>query len=228
MDREKLEFGKPCYPELLAMILTSLFHIVIELAWDGGKAGVSQAGGAARIYNLVAILVWGGYVLWRVVSIRGTAYAWGFRRDNFIAALRPCLFFSTSAAAILFMYGSLMGRNTFPPMFWIVLLLYPLYGLAQQFALQVLITKNLRDIVRSQLPRILLATSLFSAAHFPDYWLMGLTFPAGLVLTWIYERHPNLWAVGISHGLLGACAYYLVLGFDPGAEMVEAVKRFPL
>jgi hypothetical protein len=223
-----MDFSKPCYPELVLMILTSSLHIVIEFTWDGAKAGMPQIGWAGRIYNLVAILVWGGYVLWRVMNTRGIADAWGFRRDNFAAACYPCSFFSITATAILFMYGSLLGRSGIPPTFWIVLLLYLLYGLAQQFALQILITKNLRDIVRSQPLRILLATSLFSAAHFPDHRLMGLTFPAGLVFTWIFERHPNLWAVGISHGLLGAFAYYWVLGLDPGAEMIEAVQRFPL
>jgi len=118
-----------------------------------------------------------------------------------------------------------MGRLAIPITFWVALLLYPFYGLAQQFALQALIARNLRPVVRSQRLRILLAAALFSAAHFPNNVLMLLTLIAGLGFTWIYETHQNLWAVGMVHGLVGALAYYLVLGLDPGADIVAAVRQ---
>jgi membrane protease YdiL (CAAX protease family) len=51
-------------------------------------------------------------------------------------------------------------------------------------------------------------------------WLMALTFIAGLAFTWIFEKHRNLWAIGIVHGILGSVAYYLVIGQDPGAEIL--------
>jgi membrane protease YdiL (CAAX protease family) len=54
---------------------------------------------------------------------------------------------------------------------------------------------------------------------------MVLTFVAGLVFTWIYERHNNLWAIGIVHGILGAVAYYVVLGHDPGAEIIGLLNH---
>ena len=50
---------------------------------------------------------------------------------------------------------------------------------------------------------------------------MVLTLGAGFFFTLIYRRHPNLWAVGILHGFLGALAYYLVLGEDPGGMVIN-------
>jgi len=108
-----------------------------------------------------------------------------------------------------------------PVTFWLVVLLYPVWGLGQQFALQALITRNLRAYVPRLWPRIMAASAIFSAAHFPNYPLMALTLIAGLAFCWIYEKHNNLWAIGIVHGFLGALAYYLVLGNDPGAEIMR-------
>ena len=54
---------------------------------------------------------------------------------------------------------------------------------------------------------------------------MALTLVAGLAFTWIYETYGNLWAVGIVHGLLGALAYYAVLGQNPGAELLGILGR---
>jgi membrane protease YdiL (CAAX protease family) len=53
---------------------------------------------------------------------------------------------------------------------------------------------------------------------------MLLTAPAGIVFTRIFEARPNLWAVGIAHGLLGALAYYIVMGVDPGAQMLSILQ----
>ena len=226
MDQENKILNKPCYLEFWLIVITGTLHVAVELLWSGIKRGISVVGLPECIYNLAAILVWASYVIWRIIVTRGIARAWGFRRDNFLAALRPSVYFLILGTIALSVYGGVMGQWRLPATFWIVLLLYPLYGIVQQFALQILITKNLRGVVKTLLIRVLLAASLFSAVHFPNYRLMLLTFLAGLMFTWIYNRHPNIWAVGISHGLLGAFAYYWVLGLDPGAKIVEGIRRF--
>ena len=227
MDRKNKYLNKPCYLEFWLIVITGTLHVAVELLlWRGIKGEISVVGLPGRIYNLIAILVWASYVVWRIVVTRGIAHTWGFRRDNFLTALRPNVYFVILGTIALSVYAGVMGQWRLPSTFWIVLLLYPLYGIVQQFALQILITKNLRDVVKKLLIRVLLAASLFSAVHFPNYRLMWLTFLAGFIFTWIYDRHPNIWAVGISHGLLGAFAYYWVLGLDPGAEIVEGIRRF--
>ena len=62
---------------------------------------------------------------------------------------------------------------------------------------------------------------MFAASHYPRLELVVLTFVAGIFLTLIYRRAPNLWAIGIVHGLLGSLAFYIVLGEDPGAFILE-------
>ncbi|MCF7855325.1 MAG: CPBP family intramembrane metalloprotease, partial [Candidatus Pacebacteria bacterium] len=167
-----------------------------------------------------ACLGWGAYVVWRGFRNPDLRRVWGVRQDHFLPALKHSLLFAIPATLVLVMYGGARGRFPIPLTFWLVLVLYPLWGIAQQFALQALVTKNLRAVTRAPLARALCVAILFSLAHFPNAWLMVLVFPAGLVFTLIFERYPNIWAIGLVHGLLGSLAYYLVLGKDPGAELL--------
>ncbi|MBN1673527.1 MAG: CPBP family intramembrane metalloprotease [Kiritimatiellae bacterium] len=211
--------------ELIAVFLTGVGHVTLELV--SGLFGVGR-GVLARpqqVYNLAAVLLWAVYLVWRVARTRGVLVDWGFRRDSLGAALAPTAAFALVAAVPVLVYGALRHRLPLPVTFWLVFALYPLWGLAQQFALQVLITRNLRGVVPRLPFRVLAASALFSASHFPNYPLMALTFLAGLGFTWLYERHRNLWAVGLAHGILGALAYYLVLGEDPGSEMLGMLQR---
>ena len=221
----KRPIERPCYWELCLIILTGALHVVIELVWGGTKGTLATAGQPEQIYNLIVAGLWGCYVLWRMTTTQGMARVWGFRWDNFWQAFRPSLRFSLFASVPLVMYGGFMGRWALPATFWVALFLYLPYGIAQQFALQALITKNLRALIGPQSVRILLVAVLFSAVHFPNQSLMILALIAGLGFTWIYEQHPNLPAIGITHGLLGALAYYLALGLDPGAEILVAVRQ---
>ena len=53
--------------------------------------------------------------------------------------------------------------------------------------------------------------------------LFGVPGVAGVFLTLIYQRFPNLWAVGIVHGILGSLAVYIVLKEDPGATIFSFI-----
>jgi membrane protease YdiL (CAAX protease family) len=69
------------------------------------------------------------------------------------------------------------------------------------------------------------ASVLFALSHYPRVDLMILTLIGGMFFTLIYRRYPNLWAVGIAHGVLGALAVYLVVKEDPGAVILNYVIR---
>jgi membrane protease YdiL (CAAX protease family) len=140
---------------------------------------------------------------------------WGFRLDNFVSAWRRCVYLVLPATMGAFLYGRLTGRLPLPDSFWLILLIYPVYGIAQQVALQVLVNRNVRSLIPPLVIRAGVIGLLFGAAHIPNWILVGSTGCAGIVFTWIYERHPNVLAIGVAHGFLGAAVYYLVLGVDP-------------
>jgi membrane protease YdiL (CAAX protease family) len=216
---------KPRTMELALIGLTGFVHVAIEIFCAPAGDSVFEMLAPQRIYNIAVAVLWSCYVAWRLMTVPGIAARWGFRGDNLLTALVTSLLAALPFAALLIAYGALMGRLPVPASFWMILVLYPVWGLAQQFALQVLIVSNLRGYIANCFPRALAASVLFSAAHLPNAWTTGLTLPAGLLFTWLYERHRNVWAVGITHGVLGALAYYLVLGEDPGSKLVGLMRR---
>lgn len=52
---------------------------------------------------------------------------------------------------------------------------------------------------------IIPAAAIFSMAHAPNPWMLGLTFPAGIVWSWLYYHRANLLLLSLSHATVGAC-----------------------
>jgi membrane protease YdiL (CAAX protease family) len=204
--------NRPCYPELIAIIVAGAFHVAAEI-------GLSLS--IARIYNAVASLCFLVYVGWRANHTKGAFTVWGMRRDNFWTALRAQLIVAAPAVLFLLGLGFVWGSFPLPKTFWLTLGLYPLWGIAQQFALQNFIARNLTGLLSRPVAIAGAAAILFAASHSPRGALVALTLFAGFLFTLIYQRFPNLWAVGIVHGIVGALAFYIVLGEDPGMEILK-------
>ncbi len=199
--------------ELIAVILTGMLHIALELNFGGSN----KLGGPETIFNFIAALGWSVYLAWRIRQQPGLLKEWGFGCAHF----RPALIISSACAVPATIILYLCGPGQLTAAFWLTLLIYPVWGIVQQFALQVLITRNLGRLINSRVLVAVVAGALFGLAHYPNYALMSLTLPAGIIFSLIYQRHPNLWAIGTVHGLLGTLAFYLVLGEDPGAAILK-------
>lgn len=204
--------NRPCFPELIAITFVGLLHVLLEV-------GVSEP--IARLYNAVASLGFLVYLVWRARKATGVVRAWGMRCDNFWQSLRALLIFGAVGVAALLSYGVASNSLSLPWTFWLTVMLYPLWGIAQQFALQNLIARNLAGFLSHPLAVAGVSSVLFAAAHYPRGSLVLLTFVSGFFFTLIYRRVPNLWAVGTVHGILGSMAVYIVLGEDPGAAIWE-------
>jgi membrane protease YdiL (CAAX protease family) len=199
---------------LIAVLVAGLLHIAAEL-W------VSQS--AAMAYNVVVSVGFAGYLVWRSRRSQGALRAWGMRLDNFGPAMLALGTLGIAGSAVLIAYGLASGDPFLPETFWLTVALYPVWGIAQQFALQNLVARNLTGLVSGELALALVASALFGLAHYPRLELLALTFVVGTFLTLVYRRFPNLWAVGIVHGILGSLAFYLVLNEDPGRVIVKLI-----
>lgn len=204
------------YGELVAILAASALHVGLEVA-------ISES--VALVFSGVVSVAFLFYLVIRARRHSGMSHAWGFRRAGFRRALFAHAPFTAIGSVALLAFGAV--REVFPPpaTFWLVLLLYPVWGVAQQFALQNLLARNLAPFVRSPVALSLTAAALFAAAHYPRLDLAALTFVAGFFLTIVYRRQTNLWAVGIAHGVLGALAVYCVIGEDPGAAILRFISR---
>ena len=203
---------QPRLSELLVVVAIGAAHVCIELA-----ASVE----VTRIYNAAAGIGLTAYLIWRATTTNNILRVWGMRCDNLWQALRVQLIFGVPAAGCLILFGLMNGTVPLPPSFWLVCALYPLFGVAQQFVLQNLIARNLTMFVPHQVLLAFLSALLFSLSHIPRLPLSVLALIAGFFLTLIYQRHQNLWAVGLVHGILAGLAFYIVLQQDPRARIIQ-------
>ena len=204
--------NRPCYPELIAVILAGLLHVLLETL-------VSES--SAIYFNGIVSIAFIAYLVWRGMRSKGVLRAWGMRRDNFWPALRahlPCVIVSV---IVVIGFGVVNNSLNLPRSFWFTIALYPIWGIAQQFALQNLIGRNLTALSSKPLVIAVVASLMFGVAHLPRLDLVALTLVAGIFLTLVYRRNPNLWAVGIVHGILGSMAFYIILKEDPGGAILR-------
>ncbi len=202
--------------ELVAVLFAGLVHLVTELL-------VSEP--AAVTTSVVFVVIFAGYLVRRVRAAPETLRAWGMRVDNLRACLPTHFAFTALGAVFIVGYGWATDAFPLPWTFWLVLALYPLWGVAQQFGLQNLLAGNLAPWIRRPLTLAVVTAAMFSAAHYPRMSLVTLTLISGIGFVLTYRRAPNLWLVGLSHGVLATMAVYLVLHADPGAAIVDWLTR---
>jgi hypothetical protein len=195
----------------------SLSEIVAVIATGGVHLILAEGFRANGIFIGLAILGWGLYVALRMRTNRSILKDWGFARDGLSPALLRSSLVALAGAlgmAVLAMRrGSLSLHWHMLPL----LLLYPVWGLTQQFLVQAMVSRNLsrlRGPFSSTVAITLISAGLFAMVHLPDGNLMAATFVLGLAFTPIYLKWRNLWPLGIYHGWLGILAYFWLLGRD--------------
>ncbi len=137
----------------------------------------------------------------------------GFTLRNFGHALKlvalPTILVCTACAAIGYFTNSFHLTSHF----WTNLVFLPVWGLTQQYVLQGFIYRRMRFVMmdktispddqKRRISRAILATAaIFALVHAPNLMLMFLTLLGALMWSWVYERAPNLWALGISHAAI--------------------------
>ena len=74
------------------------------------------------------------------------------------------------------------------------------WGAAQQWVLQTVVLREAQRAA-SRNGGILIAALLFGAIHMPNPFLTVVTMTAALFWCWLYDRHPNIVPVALSHAL---------------------------
>lgn len=181
---------------------------------------LSAAGGRSKL--IVAIPVTLAFVL--IISShilrRETARDLGLRFDNFLQALKLLLLPMIVVAGISLTIGLLAGNR--PDFFrWhserLILVQLALgfgWGFVQQCVLQGFINRRTQTVWGRGAVSVLLTALVFSALHFPNPWLMVITFVGGLIWAFIYQRAPNLFALALSHSVM---TWFLVSTLPPTA-----------
>lgn len=143
----------------------------------------------------------------------------GWRLDNFTETARLLFFLFSVPALLLLLFGWYGGHLNFAR--WqggqTVLgtpALGVLWGLLQQYALQGFINRRAQMVWGRGWKSVMLTALVFGALHLPNPYLTLATFGGGLLWAYAYQRAPNLFALGLSHGLL---TWVLIASVPPDA-----------
>jgi uncharacterized protein len=197
--------------EILAVVLTAAgkFLFMDFLHW--------------RLAFIIAAI--GGWTLYVILENKNNPAIlryWGFRTNNVAEVTRRILPFGVVSILSFVVTG--LYLNTINPSWHIlpVLVLYPLWGIVQQFLVIALFGGNLQELLRNKSSSwivIVITALLFGFLHFPYYWLIGGTFVLALLYGYIYSKARNIYVMGIFHGWLGALFFYTVVDRDPFMEI---------
>lgn len=170
------------------------------------------------VFIPMAILGWGSYLLYRTRTSRGFLARAGFTTEGLGPSFRDASLVAAGSMALMAGIGAAQGTLKFDPDMLQLLVLYPVWGLLQQFLVQGLVARNLSKVtgwIGSAHFVIPVSAVLFGSVHLPSWKLAAGTFALGAVFTSIYLKHRNLWPLGLYHGGLGVFYYFWVLNRNP-------------
>lgn len=194
---------------------------VVAVAATGVLYLVFKSFEAKGLFVALASVSWIGYIVWRVRQDSSQWVKWGFQMKNLSSAfLWPTAIFVVGMSMMAW-YGLANGRVLWQGHILFLLLLYPLWGILQQFLVQALGVANLMALFPNQgwMVAMPVGIVLFSVIHFPDGLLMIATGLIAALFIPCYLRDRNLWPLGLYHGWLGTFFYLWVLGKDPWIDI---------
>ena len=145
----------------------------------------------------------------------------GIRLDNIFQATKLTTIFLLPIGGIIIFTAYKLGRLYVPGSFFYLLLLYPIWGISQQFLFQSFFHSRL---IRLNLTpwTILIVAVIYAGVHLPDIKLTAMTFLWGLIASFVFFKHPNIIPLGIAQGILGASVYHFILGKDVFKSFIDS------
>ena len=138
-----------------------------------------------------------GLAIWHAIR----SGDWGVKPAAFLSALWRSAALTAAAALAIYVAGVRLGTWHDRGDAWTSLVLLIPWGLGQQFALHTVFLCEARATFGRSAGTVLAAV-LFAALHLPNPFLSAMTFAGALAWCWIYDRHPNLLPLALSHALL--------------------------
>ncbi|HLK69411.1 MAG TPA: CPBP family intramembrane glutamic endopeptidase [Bryobacteraceae bacterium] len=83
------------------------------------------------------------------------------------------------------------------------------WGLFQQYILNGYFLNRFTAVL-SPRSAPMAAAALFSSAHLPNLFLMAVTLVTGYICARIYQKHNNLWFLGLAHATVGFFLFLVV------------------
>jgi len=174
------------------------------------------------LYISSACIFWIVYIFLRKKEIPEILGYWGLTFDNFKKTFLELLPIAVISSVAFYFIGTKLGTNILNINIIPILLIYPIWGIIQQFIMIGIFARNLKDSDQINLPTagvVLAAATLFAIVHFPFLILVAATFLLAIVYVSLYFKGRNLLVMGIYHGWIGGLFFYTMMARDPFLEV---------
>lgn len=174
-------------------------------------------------FVVVACIGWVVYIILRFRWNRNVLDRWGFSFSRFWKSAGATAPFAAVGFGFCIVFGVFGTQSVVNWNLVAALVLYPIWGLIQQFLLVALLADNLRELSHDRVGEfsvVALSAVLFAAVHVPSVPLIVATTFLGGVTTAIFFRYRCIWTAGIFHGWFATLFYYLVMGEDAVRTLV--------
>ena len=197
---------------IIAVLLTVLLKFAVA-----GKPGFSI------FYITAALVFWFFFIFRRYKSDPLVLNKWGFNLQYFKKSLLYLLPFGIIVITSSLLYASLTNTSILNWHILPILILYPVWGLTQQFIVAGLVAGNLRTLVKGKITDFqvnLMVSLLFALVHYPDISLMIYVLLMELIFIHAYFKYNNLWSLGLYHGWASGFFLFFVLQRDLWNELL--------
>ncbi len=183
--------------EIVSVIISVLIAEWLILTVAGGR----------RLLGVVPIMLAFVYILLSQ-RLRGeTLHEIGWRLDNFALAARLLVVPMLATTLVLFIVGWFnssinFGRWGGGRAYFGLPVFGALWGILQQYILQGFVNRRAQIIYGRGWRSVLVVALIFAALHLPNPLLTLVTFAGGIIWAHIFQRAPNVFALGLSHALM--------------------------
>jgi len=196
---------------ILAVGITGLMKFIL-MDWLDMRA----------LYIGAACLFWFFFITKRYRENTYILRDWGFQKNHFKQTFLFLLPFAGAAVAAIIWYGIAFRANFLNWHLIPVLMLYPAWGMIQQFMMIGIIAGNLKKMSTLNLKEshiVLITSLLFALIHSPSLPLMAFAFFMEILFTSVFFRWRNLWPLGLYHGWVSSLFLFFVMGRDLWKEL---------